>query len=278
MAEQAKRNRVPGLRMVKAYDLDCEVKADFAKREITGYASVFDVLDSQGDIVRRGAFADTMVKHRKRIRMLWQHDTRAPIGLPVHMEEDTRGLLTVGRVAKTQLGDEALVLAAEGVVSSMSIGFDIVEATEFEDAELRATLRGYYRNAPMYNLTKLDLYEWSPVTFGANPEAGITSVRSELFGGWTPEVEASRLFSGEVRLAADDRALLTKLYDTMTSAVTDPAPISQPRSLDSWAAPWWPIEAEETKSDDTDDTAELAAFSDFISALASLADTTTEEP
>ncbi len=39
-----------------------------------GYASVFGVRDSQGDIVDAGAFSDAVAKAGQGVKLLWQHD------------------------------------------------------------------------------------------------------------------------------------------------------------------------------------------------------------
>ena len=108
------------IRKVK-HALPLQMKADTDRRIISGYASVFDVLDSYGDVVRRGAFSETIEERfRKvpRIKMLWQHRPDLPIGLPVDMKEDRKGLWVSGKVSETRLGDESLRLISDGVVDS----------------------------------------------------------------------------------------------------------------------------------------------------------------
>lgn len=145
-----------------------EVKVDHNKREITGYASTFGNRDQVGDIVQKGAFKKTIAERynggeKRDIKVLWQHVH--PIGLPIHMEEDSTGLLTVSKIAKTEQGDEALILADEGVVDKMSIGYDIIK--ESYDGNDRI-------------LQELKLYEYSLVTFPANEMATITGVNKSL--------------------------------------------------------------------------------------------------
>ena len=47
-------------------------------------------------------------------KVLWQH--AQPIGIPVEMREDAKGLWVKVRVSKTALGDEALELMRDSVV------------------------------------------------------------------------------------------------------------------------------------------------------------------
>ncbi len=96
-----------------------------AEGTVRGYASLFGRLDTSGDIVERGAFARTL---RERgaggIRMLWQHDPKAPIGVWTRIAEDERGLLVEGRLALSSArGREAFELVRAGAVDGLSIGF-----------------------------------------------------------------------------------------------------------------------------------------------------------
>ncbi len=61
----------------------------------SGYASLYAVADTQGDVVERGAFRASLEAWRtkgRRPAMLWQHDPSAPIGLWTDLEEDATGL------------------------------------------------------------------------------------------------------------------------------------------------------------------------------------------
>jgi phage head maturation protease len=62
---------------------------------IEGYASLFGAADQGGDIVEQGAYARSL-KEGRRIKMLWQHDPREPIGTWDEVREDERGLYRPG--------------------------------------------------------------------------------------------------------------------------------------------------------------------------------------
>ena len=52
--------------------------------EIAGYASLFGECDQGGDIVEKGAYGASLKRlagNGRRVRMLWQHDPREPIGI-----------------------------------------------------------------------------------------------------------------------------------------------------------------------------------------------------
>ena len=135
-----------------------------------GYASVFGVQDSDGDVIVKGAFTETLKGYResgKMPKMLWQHDRKEIIGKYTEMEEDDNGLWVKGNlIMETQRGREAYALMKAGVLDSMSVGFNITEAG---DGEMRGSGRV---------IEAVDLWEVSLVTWGANPDAQITSVKS----------------------------------------------------------------------------------------------------
>ncbi len=90
---------------------------------IAGYASVFGQVDQGGDRVERGAFARSLATGRK-VRMLWQHDPREPIGVWDEVREDDRGLWVKGRIlTDVARGREAAALVTAGAIEGLSIGY-----------------------------------------------------------------------------------------------------------------------------------------------------------
>ena len=117
---------------------------------LAGYASVFDVPDSGGDVVRGGAFVRTL-KAAAKLPLLWQHDVSEPIGFVERLSEDGKGLRVVARVAaETRRGRDAVVLLRAGALDGLSFGYRV-----------RASRPG----RPYRELTDLDLIEVSLVTF-----------------------------------------------------------------------------------------------------------------
>lgn len=139
-----------------------EPKDGFAT--FTGYASVFDYVDSQMDIVAKGAFNKSLV-NRKNVKMLWQHDVSQPIGLYPMLHEDSKGLYAEGQIClATQKGQECHALMKQGAIDSLSIGFMT------KDADLA--------KSGVRTIKEADLWEISPVTFPANDKAMITGIKS----------------------------------------------------------------------------------------------------
>lgn len=73
-----------------------EVKSLDADGRFAGYASVFDVVDSQGDRMRKGAFRNSLNTRQTPIKLLWQHQWENPIGVIDSIFEDARGLFVQG--------------------------------------------------------------------------------------------------------------------------------------------------------------------------------------
>ena len=128
---------------------------------ISGYASVFNIVDSQNDIVQKGAFEDTKPEN---IKLLWQHDTLKPIGIIKSLYEDDYGLKIQAEINnRILLGKETTELVRQKSIDGLSIGFC---AKDFE-----------YDNQGVRLLKKVDLMEISVVTFPANRNAGIINVK-----------------------------------------------------------------------------------------------------
>jgi hypothetical protein len=133
--------------------------------EFEGYASLFGVADSAGDVVQAGAFANSLAKRGPaKVRMLYQHFAHEPIGVWQIIREDTRGLYVRGRlVTGTQRGRESLALLGEGALNGLSIGFRTVRAKRDAKTVLR-------------HLVEIELWEISVVTFPLLAQSQVTAV------------------------------------------------------------------------------------------------------
>lgn len=97
-------------------------KASPALLEIAGYASLFGVPDLERDVVRRGAFRDSIAL-RPNVPMLVRHDPRLVAGRWIDLVEDARGLHVRGVIeANAPAASFAMRTIAEGV-DGLSIGF-----------------------------------------------------------------------------------------------------------------------------------------------------------
>ena len=135
-----------------------------------GLASTFGNTDEGGDIVAPGAFARAVKGSHKRIKLLFGHDTREPIGIVLELEETDKGLRVKGRLLIDQgvpTADKVFALMKAGALDALSIGFRVPKnGAEFnEDLSVRV-------------LKKIDLMEISVVLFPMNPKAKIQRVKS----------------------------------------------------------------------------------------------------
>ena len=70
-----------------------------ANGRFAGYASVFHRVDEGGDIVLPGAFRKSLgLRGKHRIKMLFQHDPKDPVGTWDTIREDDFGLYVEGRL------------------------------------------------------------------------------------------------------------------------------------------------------------------------------------
>ena len=154
-----------------------------AAMEFSGYGAVFGNVDSYGDVIAPGAFADSLAASRKSGRwpaMLSQHggmgltsEDMTPVGIWTDMAEDGTGLKMTGVLADTQRGTELyklMKMKPRPAIDGLSIGYIAKEWTPRSKPD-----------EPRRTLKRIDLIETSPVTFPANGLARVTSVKSEGF-------------------------------------------------------------------------------------------------
>ena len=184
--------------------LDLDVKAD-GEGFLTGYASVFDVVDRQGEIVRRGAYRRTLAEHKMQgtsPALLWSHKLDHPIGRWVELREDERGLWAKGKLSlNTDAGKQAYSHLVNGDLDGLSIGFVVPEGGR------------KYVGDGTFELLDIELVEISVVTAPANRGARISSVKAlstksefvELFrANGLSKATARRAAAGAWRALQDD--------------------------------------------------------------------------
>jgi HK97 family phage prohead protease len=164
-----------GLREVK-------LAGDGEAMSFTGYGAVFGNIDSYGDVIQPGAFADTLAASKQSNQwpaMLLQHggymggaEDMTPIGIWTEMAEDGHGLKITGKLAETERGREAyalLKMTPRPAITGLSIGFIPKEWSMRSKPE-----------EPRRTLKKVDLLEVSLVTFPANDKARVSDVKGRF--------------------------------------------------------------------------------------------------
>lgn len=152
------------MKQVKSSDNPIVIKSTTSNSaRIAGYASVFNIKDSHGDIIIPGAFKNTDLTGNK-IKLLWQHDHKQPIGIISLLKEDTHGLYIEAEInCATTQGKEIIALLKQGAVDGLSIGFCIKDADVNHD---RTRV-----------IKSVELWEVSLVTFPANKDAKILHIQ-----------------------------------------------------------------------------------------------------
>jgi HK97 family phage prohead protease len=143
-----------------------ELKSIGTDGTFEGYASLFNREDLSRDVILPGAFADSLRRREPHsIKMLWQHDPAAPIGVWDQIKEDARGLKVRGRlIPGLARANEAAALIRAGAIDGLSIGFKLISARRDHRAGTRL-------------IAKVDLWEISVVTFPMLPDARVAAVK-----------------------------------------------------------------------------------------------------
>lgn len=172
------------------------------------YGPIYDMGFGYRERFERGAIdaADAV--------LVYQH--AEPIGTIIGTRDTDEGLEVTARISHTQRGDEVYTLIRDGVLKSMSIGFELLDARE-------DTVDGQ----PVNTITSARAVEFSVVLNPAYKDAKITNVReatptpkgTPLMSNPTPEVTAEDLTEIRAHLADLDRR--TALADAPAPA---PAP------------------------------------------------------
>lgn len=153
----------------------------------TGYASVWNVVDSYGTVWLPGCFSASLEAHRAagtRPKGLWQHMAEWPILTWQEFEEDDYGLRCKGQLLlELEKGRECYTLMKAGEIDGLSVGFDpfeIIDATPDEAAAefgLDIDPSSVRDDGTVGLFARVDLWEVSPVTFNSVPGALVDTVR-----------------------------------------------------------------------------------------------------
>ena len=149
---------------------------DLQAREVAMYVSDFDSIDSDNDMILRGAFSKSLAERgpqsmsNRQIAFLRHHDWQKQIGLPVKMEEDDKGLFVVAKLGNSTDGKDALEDYKDGIIREHSIGFKYLHDNINWREDSKMEEGGYFEVA------ELALWEFSAVTFGANQYTGVVDV------------------------------------------------------------------------------------------------------
>jgi len=227
----------------KSFDSPFEIKQD-GEGKVRAVISVFNVVDSHGDVTVPGCFPDG-----KEVDILWQHDRwELPVGQGVISQDDEKAYIDGQFFLETTRGHDAfMVVKSNGNRREWSYAYDVNESHEgpFSESDQRV----------VRFLDDLDVFEASPVLIGSNrqtetllakdglPADAIVIAPSMKFAdhadaalaaalGFTERVEALQsLRSADGRkLSATHLQTVDDLIVRLTAIKTAPAPQEDPHA------------------------------------------------
>lgn len=200
----------------KALHRENSVYTKDGKMFVEGYASVFNNVDSDGDVILKGAFASTInPEYRKSlqqnpIRFITEHDAHGdPLGVLVELEETDKGLWFKAKIDDTAVGRDAYKQFDSGSRDSFSIGYRVLKEStiSFKTAVEKGYNVSGFDGASVNELLEIDLIEISAVKFAANSSARISKKGLKmdvvvgdtvLFTDFDGGQSGSDLYAGEV--------------------------------------------------------------------------------
>lgn len=162
----------------KTLDVFCKVvSVDDGTVEM--YVSGIGNVDDVGDVIEPGAYVKSLGARNP--KGVWAHDWSLPIAKTLEAEEVPAG--------DPRLPDKMKAAGIGGlrIVGQFNLatprGRDAFEDVKFYDSEQEYSIGYVVKQAKkdkdgVRHITELDLYEWSPVLFGANPLTGGTMVKA----------------------------------------------------------------------------------------------------
>lgn len=207
-------------------DFGLEIKDADEAGVIEGYGSTFGgEPDSYGDVIMPGAYAESLVRHKRAGTMplmLWGHQSgELPIGNWTDMAEDGKGLWIKGQIdLDDPVGQRVHKAIKRKSVRGLSIGYETIEA---KNDPKRPGVR---------LLEKLELWEVSPVNFPANRRATVTGVKSILEAGNLPSLPE---FENFLREAGFSKSQATAIAGKGLASLLRGEPGNEP-TADFWSA------------------------------------------
>jgi len=133
---------------------------------VTGYFSKFGNMDSDGDIIQKGAYTKTISESFKRIKHLLDHDKTKAVGVIQVLKEDEYGLYYESKAGRHTLGQDFLLMAEDGIISEHSVGIYPIKQMKGEGGT--------------NIITEVRMLEGSSLqTWGANEHTPLTGIKSE---------------------------------------------------------------------------------------------------
>lgn len=215
---------VPTDNLVRAAATDGATTVSGDGRTLYGHFSMFNnfyEINSayEGRFLERiapGAFADTLARNGDKIKVLFDHGMdpqlgNKPLGVIRSMGEDKQGAYYEVELIDTSYNRDFVIPAAAAGLLGSSFRFRVVDET-WNDP--RRSTSSNPERLPERTITKLDVFEFGPVTFPANP-AATASVRSAT-DDWHDRLMHDPMFVARFT----ERVGLTNVERVLTSFTT----------------------------------------------------------
>ncbi len=153
---------------------------------VTGYFSNFDSKDSDGDVIRKGAFTKSIMENgpegKGRVKHLFNHDPGKPLGVITVLKEDDYGLYYESKVGTHSLGQDFMKMVESDLIKEHSIGFITVK-------ESKNTKDNFNE------IFEVKLYEGSSLTsWGANEYTPLLGVKGVTVQDISDRIKAFEKF------------------------------------------------------------------------------------
>jgi HK97 family phage prohead protease len=202
---------------------DLHVRSDGGGRTVEAYAAVFntrtEVIDQDGHydeeltptsfdrtINARGPSGfGVLFNHGRTIDGSPNPLATLPIGVPLEVRADGRGVYTATRYLDNPLADQVLDAIKSGAIRAQSFSGRFTKSTRARAA------RG---NRPVITRQEVDMREYGPAVFAAYPTAAILGTRAEMF------------VRSLLAVPPQDRLQWLQQFEGLTTLDTDPGALT----------------------------------------------------
>lgn len=211
----------PAERMVLLDDLT--IRSDGSGRVVEAYAAMFapssaEIRDKDGHYREENdptSFNRTVsMKGPSGFSVLFNHGRTVegapnpaatmPIGVPLEVQPDDKGVFTATRYLDNPLADHVLDAIKNGALKAQSYSGRFLKSTR-----VRATSRG---DIPTIRRMEIDMREYGPAVFAAFPDATIMGTRA-----------ADLFLRSLLAMSPDDRVQWLEQFESITTPETEPA-------------------------------------------------------
>jgi HK97 family phage prohead protease len=221
----------------RSYPLDdIRIRSGGDGRTVEAYAAVFDtpseIKDQDGhynEVIGRSAFDKTIAERGGKFGVFYNHGMTLhgtpserhsmPIGTPVEVRADQRGVFTVTKYNRTQLADEVLEAINSGAITGQSFSGRMIQSTP-----KRGPYRGRGGEIPTVTRSEIALREYGPTPFPAYEDASITNVRALIraYGVGAVDLDEVDVTDIEALRAAVEAIASSRASATNNEDVTEP--------------------------------------------------------